>query len=220
MDELGTDIQVLYPTIFLGPVTDKLKRQQPVGWHWFGKYGIFRQEVEGGRVDTVVLEDGSAYCPECKHDQHQFIPGLLLAMSCRRCGRLDVEHRGTVELPPADVIGQGELFPDVRPPAEPGDVDYCAEHHTTGWSFPDDDFPEPPDGTRLEFVFNTDVYAARRDVKASVDVGWPTASSWAIYPGSIPHTWQCLRRTFGPALRQAIYLYPLSPSTLRLDSTR
>lgn len=32
------------PITILGPVTDKLKRLQPVGWHWFGKYGIFRQE--------------------------------------------------------------------------------------------------------------------------------------------------------------------------------
>jgi N4-gp56 family major capsid protein len=31
------------PIVILGPVTDKLKRLQPVGWHWFGKFGIFRQ---------------------------------------------------------------------------------------------------------------------------------------------------------------------------------
>lgn len=31
------------PIVIMGPVIDKLKRQQPVGWHWFGQYGIFRQ---------------------------------------------------------------------------------------------------------------------------------------------------------------------------------
>lgn len=31
------------PITILGPVTDKLKRLQPISWHWFGKYGIFRQ---------------------------------------------------------------------------------------------------------------------------------------------------------------------------------
>lgn len=33
------------PIVIVGPVVDKLKRNQPVGWHWFGKYGIFRQEA-------------------------------------------------------------------------------------------------------------------------------------------------------------------------------
>lgn len=32
------------PIVIMGPVVDKLKRFQPVSWHWFGKYGIFRQE--------------------------------------------------------------------------------------------------------------------------------------------------------------------------------
>lgn len=31
------------PITIMGPVTDSLKRIQPVGWHWFGKFGIFRQ---------------------------------------------------------------------------------------------------------------------------------------------------------------------------------
>ena len=31
------------PTVIFGPVVDKLKRFQPVGWHWYGTYGIFRQ---------------------------------------------------------------------------------------------------------------------------------------------------------------------------------
>lgn len=33
-----------YPIVIFGPVVDKLKRHQPVGWHWFGDYGMFRQE--------------------------------------------------------------------------------------------------------------------------------------------------------------------------------
>lgn len=34
-----------YPIVIMGPVIDKLKRLQPVGWHWFGAYGLFRQEA-------------------------------------------------------------------------------------------------------------------------------------------------------------------------------
>lgn len=32
-----------HPTIVFSPVVDKLRRFQPLGWHWFGGYGIFRQ---------------------------------------------------------------------------------------------------------------------------------------------------------------------------------
>lgn len=31
------------PTVVFGPVVDKLERFRPIGWHWFGAYGIFRQ---------------------------------------------------------------------------------------------------------------------------------------------------------------------------------
>lgn len=31
------------PTTVFGAVTDKLRRFQPIGWHWYGAYGIFRQ---------------------------------------------------------------------------------------------------------------------------------------------------------------------------------
>lgn len=31
------------PRVIMGPVTDKLRRFVPVGWYWFGIYGIFRQ---------------------------------------------------------------------------------------------------------------------------------------------------------------------------------
>ena len=33
------------PIVIMGPVVDKLKRFQPVSWHWFGAYGLFRQEA-------------------------------------------------------------------------------------------------------------------------------------------------------------------------------
>lgn len=33
------------PIVIMGPVVDKLKRFQPVSWHWFGKFGMFRQEA-------------------------------------------------------------------------------------------------------------------------------------------------------------------------------
>lgn len=31
------------PIVIIGPVVDKLKRFKPVGWHWFGAYGRFRE---------------------------------------------------------------------------------------------------------------------------------------------------------------------------------
>jgi len=31
------------PTVIMSPVTDKLKRFQPVAWHWYGVYGRFRE---------------------------------------------------------------------------------------------------------------------------------------------------------------------------------
>jgi N4-gp56 family major capsid protein len=32
-----------YPIFVPGPVTDKLRRNVPLGWYWIGAYGIFRQ---------------------------------------------------------------------------------------------------------------------------------------------------------------------------------
>ena len=34
-----------YPIVIFGPVTDRLKRFQTIGWHWFGAYGEFRPEA-------------------------------------------------------------------------------------------------------------------------------------------------------------------------------
>lgn len=40
------------PSIVPGPVTDKLRRQVPMGWYWLGAYGIFRQTALR-RVETA-----------------------------------------------------------------------------------------------------------------------------------------------------------------------
>jgi N4-gp56 family major capsid protein len=32
------------PIVIIGPVIDRLERFRPVSWHWFGAYGLFRQE--------------------------------------------------------------------------------------------------------------------------------------------------------------------------------
>jgi N4-gp56 family major capsid protein len=33
------------PRVVPGPVTDKLRRFQPMGWYWLGAYSIFRQQA-------------------------------------------------------------------------------------------------------------------------------------------------------------------------------
>jgi N4-gp56 family major capsid protein len=38
-----TDGNGEYPQFVLGPVVDKLRRNVPVGWYWFGVYGRFRE---------------------------------------------------------------------------------------------------------------------------------------------------------------------------------
>lgn len=45
------------PIVIMGPVVDKLKRFQPVSWHWFGAYGLFRQEA------LYAWESGSTIAP-------------------------------------------------------------------------------------------------------------------------------------------------------------
>jgi hypothetical protein len=77
--------------------------------------------------------------------------------------------------------------------------------------YPDFEFPEPPDGTRMEFVWNTDVYAIHRDDKSSAEVGWtpgPGGETWCFYPNSVPTTWKDICGMVGPALNDAIYLVP------------
>jgi N4-gp56 family major capsid protein len=37
-----------FPMVVPGPVTDKLRRNVPLGWYWLGSYGIFRQAALRG----------------------------------------------------------------------------------------------------------------------------------------------------------------------------
>lgn len=78
----------------------------------------------------------------------------------------------------------------------------------SGWGFPDAGLPEPPDGARLEFVFHTDRYGAWRDIASSLESGWPASSSWCLYGHTVPHSWYCMQRTYGPAIREAVHLVP------------
>lgn len=72
--------------------------------------------------------------------------------------------------------------------------------------------PEPPDGTRLEFDHNTDIYGAFRDDHDAHDAGW-TNEVWLLYGDSIPKTWRQMVETFGvDSLRSAVKLMPESIS--------
>jgi N4-gp56 family major capsid protein len=53
------------PQIVEGPIVDRLKRFRPLGWYWFGAYGIFRQnnlyryETSSSSGGTTSTEDPS-----------------------------------------------------------------------------------------------------------------------------------------------------------------
>lgn len=83
---------------------------------------------------------------------------------------------------------------------------WCSEQ--SRWLYPPQGLDEPPDGTRLEVVYNTDRYGAWRDVAASVEAGWPADECWTLYPQTVPHSWYCMQRTFGSVLATATRLYP------------
>lgn len=72
--------------------------------------------------------------------------------------------------------------------------------------------PEPPDGTRIEFEYYTDVYAAWRDDDSSRRAGWSHGDGgkvWVVYPGSVPKTWAELGQEFGwDVLALAVRLVP------------
>lgn len=74
--------------------------------------------------------------------------------------------------------------------------------------------PEPPNGTRIEFEYFTDVYAAWRDDEASRIAGWPVGDggrTWCLYPSSVPVSWDMLCAEFGDdpnALALAVRLIP------------
>lgn len=184
---------------------------QEVVQHLGGTYEgrIYPAPTVAGEEFGAFLADGTYYCSTCKLEPHDFIPGQLLAQSCARCGRLDTSH-DRADLPPADAVDQETLFSDVplRPSVRPDDVDPCREMCGTGWMFAGDDLPEPKDGARIEFSYNTDLYGAHNDVASSVQANWPANVSWCLYGGTVPHTWECMIRTFGPAMRRAVRLYP------------
>lgn len=65
-----------------------------------------------------------------------------------------------------------------------------------------------PDKTRIEFEYGTDVYAAWKDIRASLEAGWRVAESWCLYGQSVPHTWKWMREQFGDSLDSATVLVP------------
>jgi len=68
------------------------------------------------------------------------------------------------------------------------------------------EYPEPPDGTRIEFQEHGspggDLIAIYRDDQSSVDAGWPAAARWCEYGHSVPMTWDKILRD--PRLRPAV----------------
>lgn len=74
--------------------------------------------------------------------------------------------------------------------------------------------PEPPDGTRIEFEFCTDLYAAWRDDASSKEAGWPAGDGgnvWCLYGYSVPKTWVEMCADFDTeSLRLAVRLVPLA----------
>lgn len=69
--------------------------------------------------------------------------------------------------------------------------------------------PEPPDGSRIEWEYYTDLYAAWRDDEGAIDAGWDGDEVWIVYPGSVPRTWAWMLATFGESLLSAIILGPV-----------
>ena len=53
------------PQVVEGPIVDRLKRFRPLGWYWFGAFGIFRQnclyryETSSTSGGTTTTEDPS-----------------------------------------------------------------------------------------------------------------------------------------------------------------
>lgn len=75
------------------------------------------------------------------------------------------------------------------------------------------DILEPEDGTRLEFVHNTDVYGMWRDDDSSDEAGWtsgPGGQTWTLYPGSVPWSWDHMLVMFGDSLVGATVLQPIT----------
>lgn len=68
--------------------------------------------------------------------------------------------------------------------------------------------PEPPDGSRIEFVCDTDLYGARRNDASSAAAGWRPDQGWLLYGETIPQSWTALWMRFGDALNGAVLLVP------------
>jgi hypothetical protein len=166
-----------------------------------------RYYAGNGRSGGVLLPGGVFFCYACKVEPHVHVPGEMIDRVCARCGQLADTHPETVDPPgsPLDRLLPGR--PRHRRGLTPrqGSCDHDCRH---GHQYPDAGIPEPPDGSRLEFVFATDRYAAWCDVESSLLAGWPAVMCWTLYPDSISHTWRCMQRTFGPALDGAILLAP------------
>lgn len=93
------------------------------------------------------------------------------------------------------------------------------------WWTPEDDdriildppgVPEPPDGTRLEFEHQTDVYAAWRDDESSARAGWTAGDGgdvWCLYGQTVPVKWAVMWLEFGDSLRTAVRLVPHADDT-------
>lgn len=80
--------------------------------------------------------------------------------------------------------------------------------------------PEPPDGTRIEFEHNTDVYAAWRDDESSGSAGWATGDggvTWCLYGQSVPVSWAVMWLMFGDSLRTLVRLVPVADDVPNYD---
>ena len=89
----------------------------------------------------------------------------------------------------------------------------------TWWTPEDDDpvwidppaVPEPPDLTRIEFEYGTDVYAAWRDDASSAAAGWTAGNGgevWCMFGSACPRSWAIMWLEFGDSLATAVRLVP------------
>lgn len=160
-----------------------------------------------GRSGGVLMTDGTFYCYACKVSPHLNVPGEMIESVCARCGELADTHPEAVFDGPYPAGSPRTPAPTRRgglTPRQGTCVHDCRHDHR----YPAVDIPEPPDGSRIEFTYATDRYAAWRDTESTVLAGWPADMSWCVYPASVGHTWWCMQRTFGPALEGAILLAP------------
>lgn len=65
---------------------------------------------------------------------------------------------------------------------------------------------EPPDGSRIEFAYGSDLYGAWRDDEDSVKTGWRADQGWCLYGESVPCSWAVMWLRFGESLRGAVRL--------------